>query len=83
MQISDLDKSEPTLNYSIDMLRMINKSKHCSVAPTLSIISAVLLLFSIGDLAVHNCTGRSSTGAEDKHPLHKIKLKSIKECVFF
>jgi len=78
--VSDLYENEPALNYDIDTLRAINESKRCSDAPALS-KWAVLELFSLGELAGRNCTGRSSTGSVDKLPLDRIKLKFIRESV--
>src|SRR6218665_946203 len=78
--VADLYENEPALSYDIDTLRAINDSKRCSDAPALSKY-AVLELFSIGELAGRNCTGRSSTGSVDKLPLDSIKLRFIRESV--
>jgi|SRR6218665_1056940 len=45
--VANLYENEPTLSYTIDTLRTINESKHCSDASNLN-NCAVLELFSLG-----------------------------------
>jgi len=78
--VSNLYENEPTLEFNIDTVKAVNESKRCADAPSLS-KWAVLELFSLGELAGRNCTGRSSTSSEYKQPLDQIKLKFIQECV--
>jgi hypothetical protein len=79
--VFNLYENEPPLDYDLDTVRSLNENKRCSDAAALN-KWAVLEFFCLGDLADHNCYGRSlSTGNDIKLPLDTMKPKYIKESV--